>query len=68
MAFLAGLKSQLKSRRDYVDASSSVAEGLGEGFASATGRFFSFADFKDKSETGYVGLTNQGLTYIPISV
>ena len=68
MAFFAQLQSQLKSRKDYVDAASTIATGQGEGIrlgdASAPGghKFFSFRDFKDASATGYRGLRNQGAT------
>jgi ubiquitin C-terminal hydrolase len=68
MAFFAQLQSQLKSRRDYVDAASTVASGQGEGIrladvgAPGGHKFFSFRDFQDGSATGYRGLRNQGAT------
>ena len=68
MAFFAQLQSKLKSRKDYVDAASTISTGQGEGIriadSAAPGghRFYSFRDFQDASATGYCGLRNQGAT------
>ena len=65
MAFFAQLQSKLKSRKDYVDAASTISTGQGEGIriadSAAPGghRFYSFRDFQDASATGYCGLRNQ---------
>ena len=71
MAFLSGLKEQLKSRKRYVEETSEVATGAGEGVfvssAKAPGKsvYMNMKEFKDKSDSGFVGLVSaRPLSYL----
>ena len=66
MAFLSQLKGSLQGRRKYIDNVSETSSGTGEGISLTNSKgltkFYSFNDFKDKSTTGFCGLSNQGAT------
>jgi uncharacterized UBP type Zn finger protein len=67
MAFLSQLKGSLKGRKKYIDNVSEAHSSMGSGISltnptSGRTKFFNFTDFKDKSNTGFCGLKNQGAT------